>query len=79
MTVTDVREKVPAEKILVLAYNRAVVIELRNRLDKLFTKLGMGRVAHKLRVFTFHALAKVCMGQQLNDIPPERWESLLYT
>ena len=72
------REKVPAEKILVLAYNRAVVIELRNRLDKLFAKLGMGRVAHRLRVYTFHALAKVCMGQQLNDIPPERWEFFFF-
>ena len=71
-------EKVPAEKILVLAYNRAVVIELRNRLDRLFTKLGMGRVAHRLHVYTFHALARVCMGEQLNDIPPERWEFLFF-
>lgn len=70
------REHILPEHILVLAYNRAVVIELRNRLDKLFTKLGMSRVAHRLHVYTFHALAKVCMGQQLNNIPTEQWETL---
>lgn len=70
------REHILPEHILVLAYNRAVVIELRNRLDKLFTKLGMSRVAHRLHVYTFHALAKVCMGQQLNNIPAEQWETL---
>lgn len=70
------REKVPAEKILVLAYNRAVVIELRNRLDKLFTKLGMGRVAHRLHVYTFHALARACMGKALDKVPTDCWESM---
>lgn len=70
------REHILPEHILVLAYNRAVVIELRNRLDKLFTKLGMSRVAHRLHVHTFHALAKVCMGNQLNNVPTEQWETL---
>lgn len=71
-------EKVPAEKILVLAYNRAVVIELRNRLDRLFSKLGMGRVAHRLHVYTFHALAKVCMGKALDKVPTGCWESMFF-
>ncbi len=68
------REHILPEHILVLAYNRAVVIELKTRLDKLFTKLGMSRVAHRLHVHTFHALAKVCMGERLNDIPTKCWE-----
>ncbi len=72
------REHVSPDNILVLAYNRAVVTELKNRLDKLFTKLGMSRIAHRLRVYTFHALAKVCMGQQLNNIPPKRWENFFW-
>ena len=70
------REKILPEHILVLAYNRAVVIELKNRIDKLFTKLGMSRIAHRLHVYTFHALAKVCMSSQLNNIPTEQWETL---
>ena len=72
------REHILPEHILVLAYNRAVVIELKNRLDKLFTKLGMSRLAHRLHVYTFHALAKVCMGNQLNNIPTDQWEAMFY-
>ena len=68
------REHIRPEHILVLAYNRAVVTELRNRLDRLFTKLGMSRVAHRLHVHTFHALAKVCMGDIINDMPTKCWE-----
>lgn len=72
------REHVSPENILVLAYNRAVVIELRNRLDRLFTKLGMSRVAHRLHVYTFHALAKKCLGENLNNVPTECWENMLF-
>lgn len=71
------KEHVEPHHLLVLAYNRAVVVELRNRLDRLFTRLGMSRIAHKLHVHTFHALAKVCMGNRLNNVPTERWEGLL--
>ena len=68
------REYILPEHILVLAYNRAVVIELKNRLDKLFTKLGMSRVAHRLHVYTFHEFARRSMGKQLDDIPTKCWE-----
>ena len=68
------REHILPEHILVLAYNHAVVIELKNRLDNLFAKLGMSRVAHRLHVHTFHALCKVCIGEGLNDIPSKWWE-----
>lgn len=68
------REHILPEHILVLAYNRAVVIELQNRIDKLFTKLGMSRVAHHLHVYTFHEFARRSMGKCLDDIPTKCWE-----
>lgn len=68
------REHINPDHILVLAYNRAVVIELRNRIDALFSKLGMSRIGHQLHIFTFHALAKRCMGNRLDNVDTERWE-----
>jgi ATP-dependent DNA helicase RecQ len=68
------KEHVDPSHLLVLAYNRAVVVELRNRLNSLFTKLGMSRLAHQLNVYTFAALAKKCMGRGLDNIPTELWE-----
>lgn len=68
------REHIEPSHLLVLAYNRAVVTELKNRLNGLFAKLGMSRIAHQLHVYTFHALAKKCMGQLLNNVPTEDWE-----
>jgi ATP-dependent DNA helicase RecQ len=70
------REHVNPDHILVLAYNRAVVIELRNRIDALFSKLGMSRIGHQLHVFTFHALAKRCLGNRLDNVDTEQWEKL---
>lgn len=68
------REHIDPSHLLVLAYNRAVVMELRNRLDHLFTQLGMSRIAHQVHVHTFHALAKVCMGKRLDNVDTELWE-----
>ena len=68
------REAVDPRQILVLAYNRAVVAELKTRLNDLFVKLGMSRIAHQLNVYTFHALAKKTMGQRLDDVPTDDWE-----
>lgn len=68
------REHVEPSRILVLAYNRAVVVEMKNRLNTLFTKLGLSSMAHMLHVYTFHAMAKKCLGQRLDSVPPERWE-----
>jgi ATP-dependent DNA helicase RecQ len=69
------KEHILPEHILVLAYNRAVVVELRNRLNKLFTSLGMSRIAHQINVYTFHALAKKCMGKQLESLDTKKWEN----
>ena len=71
------REHVDPSHILVLAYNRAVVVELKNRLDRLFRSLGLSRVAHQMHVYTFHALAKVVMGNKLDNVPTEQWENKL--
>lgn len=68
------KEHVDPSHLLVLAYNRAVVVELRNRLNNLFTKLGMSKIAHQLNVYTFHALAKKCLGKKLDGISTEMWE-----
>lgn len=46
----------PAE-ILVLAFNRAVVYEIRDRVRKLFRELGYGSYANRLAVTTFHSFA----------------------
>lgn len=70
------KEHVEPSHLLILAYNRAVVVELRNRLDNLFMKLGMSRIGHHLHVHTFAALAKICMGSRLDNVPTELWEKM---
>ncbi len=72
------REHVDSSHILVLAYNRAVVVELKNRLNKLFFKLGMRNLGNNINVYTFSALTKKCMGARLEDIPTDRWEEEFY-
>ncbi|MBR5347162.1 MAG: UvrD-helicase domain-containing protein [Deltaproteobacteria bacterium] len=67
-------EKVGPRQVLVLAYNRAVVVELRNRLDDLFARLGLSRFARSIPVFTFHGLAKRCMGSKLEGVKTELWD-----
>ncbi len=69
------KEHVEPSHLLVLAYNRAVVVELRNRLNALFSRLGMSRIANQLHVYTFHALAKKCMGRTLDNIKTDLWEN----
>lgn len=68
------KEHIDPSHLLVLAYNRAVVVELRNRLNSLFTRLGMSRIANQIHVYTFHALARKCMGGQLDNVATELWE-----
>lgn len=71
-------QHVNPQSILVLAYNRAVVVELRSRLAKLFASLGLSRSASQLHVYTFHSLAKrVCGDQALAGHEMFEWESIL--
>ncbi len=66
-------EKINPETILILAYNRAVVTELKERLSRLFKDLGYSKLISRLKVFTFHGFAKYCLGNQINDLDFERW------
>lgn len=68
------KENVTPGEILVLAYNRAVVVELRNRLDRLFGRLGLSRSASQVHVHTFSALAKVVCGKRLDSLDLKEWE-----
>lgn len=61
-----------------LAYNRAVVVELKSRLAKLFASLGLSRSASQLYVYTFHSLAKrVCGDTALSGHEMNEWERIL--
>lgn len=70
-------EHVAPSKILVLAYNRAVVVELRSRLERLFLQLGLTRSACRLHVYTFHGLAKRALKDQLKELELKEWEGKL--
>lgn len=50
-------QRLRPEEILVLAFNRAVVYEIRSRVRALFRELGYGAYVRRLKVFTFHAAA----------------------
>lgn len=65
------------EEILVLAYNRAVVSELKERLDQLFKDLGFGNLAKRIKIYTFHGLAKKYCQEQLANLSFEHWEPIL--
>lgn len=71
-------QHVNPKSILVLAYNRAVVVELKSRLAKLFASLGLSRSASQLHVYTFHSLAKrVCGNLALSGYEMNEWEKVL--
>lgn len=71
------KEGVDPNNILVLAYNRAVVVELKNRLERLFRGLGLSRRASKLHVHTYHSLAKRICGDNILAVPMDQWEVVL--
>ncbi len=71
------RQHVAPNQILVLAYNRAVVVELKSRLSKLFSSLGLSRSASQLHVYTFHGLAKKICGDRTLEDDMSKWESIL--
>jgi ATP-dependent DNA helicase RecQ len=65
------------EEILVLAYNRAVVSELKERLGRLFNDLGYGNLAKRIKIFTFHGLAKRYCQNEIIGQPFDKWEAIL--
>ncbi len=50
-------QNIQPTEIIVLAFNRAVVFEIKKRLQALFRTLGYAAYVKRLRVFTFHAFA----------------------
>lgn len=52
------------DQILVLAFNRAVVQEIRRRVAAVFRDLGYGAYTRDLRVDTFHGLATRQLGER---------------
>jgi RecQ family ATP-dependent DNA helicase len=69
--------EIKADTFLVLAYNRAVVSELKIRLKKLFTELGYGTVVKNIKIFTFHGLAKKYCNAETKGKPFNEWEQIL--
>lgn len=65
------------EEILVLAYNRAVVSELKERLGNLFRELGYGNLAKRIKIFTFHGLAKKYCPEEIEGKEFDEWEPIL--
>lgn len=57
-------ENVPAEQILILAYNRTAVAEVRERLGALLSPLGL---SYRPKVLTFHGLARELTGFKAGD------------
>lgn len=69
------KEGIRPENILVLAYNRAVIVELKERLRKLFNALGYSNITNRLKVFTFHGLCRYCLPQEMNQVALDSWIS----
>lgn len=66
-------ENIRPENILVLAYNRAIVLELKERLTVLFTSLGYANIIGRLKVFTFHGFCKYCLRELIRDLDFDEW------
>lgn len=63
-----VQERENPDDILVLAYNTAVVAELRSRLSTLLRDLGYASSYNRLHIYTFHSYVRRTLGDRL---PPE--------
>lgn len=64
-------EEIKPEKILILAYNRLAVCELRERLKNL-----VGANANGVTILTFHALARQITGLSEKDAPIEQLDEI---
>jgi len=69
-------KKIDASQILVLAFNRSVVLELKERIRGLFYELGYSNLTGRLKIFTFHGLVKYCLREEVKDIKANEWISL---
>ncbi|GHA76689.1 UvrD-helicase domain-containing protein [Pontibacter akesuensis] len=67
------KEQISPEQILVLAYNRAVVVELKDRLNRLFKDLGYAKLISRLKVFNFHQFCLHCLDNNLDRSNFDSW------
>lgn len=70
------KENISPQKILILAYNRAVVEELKARLKELFVNMGYKLLTNDLQIHTFHSLVGkvLAMNRQNTDDNLHEWE-----
>ena len=64
-------------EIVVLAFNRAVVFEIRKRVRDRFESLGYAAYASQVRVSTFHAFANRNLANADEQNESSEWEQLL--
>lgn len=73
-----IREQhIKPSEIIVLAFNRAVVFEIKKRIRELFRSLGYAAYAAQVRVFTFHALARRSLSLVEDRDDDARWDHLI--
>lgn len=72
-------QNIDPSQIIVLAFNRAVVFEIRRRIRDLFKSLGYAAYAGRLRVSTFHSLALRSLAREGVDVSRKDMESVLPT
>lgn len=70
-------QNIDPSQIIVLAFNRAVVFEIRRRIRELFKSLGYAAHAGRLRVSTFHSLALRSLAREGIEISRDGMQTLL--
>lgn len=70
-------QNIDPSQIIVLAFNRAVVFEIRRRIRELFKSLGYAAYAGRLRVSTFHSLAMRSLAREGVEITRDSVQTLL--
>jgi len=70
-------EKREPSSILVLAYNTAVVTELRHRLRVLFERLGYATYINSINIHTFHGFVRKVLSDRLSQMRGEEIAAFL--
>ncbi len=61
------KKMIAPNEILLLAYNRSVVEELRSRIRQIFTKLGYKSITRDLKIHTFASLERFALRDRLQE------------
>lgn len=72
------KQRLQPEQIIILAFNRAVVHEIRSRIKDLFSKLGYGAYVRVLRVQTFHAFALTHMNETIDTTADDALKNVVH-